>query len=260
MQIDWFTLVATIINFLILVVILKTFLYKPIIKVMDEREEKIEARLREADEKIEKAEQEEQKYQKERQYLEDKRSEMLEEVRQQADDYQKQLYHEAREEVDQARQHWQTALEREKNDFLMDLRQRVSHQSSAVARRALQEMANVDLEERIIKVFLQRLEDVDKSKKEDIAAAIRTSDEEVLIRSVFEISPELREDLVHSINETFLNGDKVNPHFETTSDLISGIEFLVHGHRIAWTLEDYLESLEEQMGLAMEEKTMEENK
>jgi len=35
--IDWFTVIAQIINFLVLVYLLKRFLYGPIIRVIDER-------------------------------------------------------------------------------------------------------------------------------------------------------------------------------------------------------------------------------
>jgi F-type H+-transporting ATPase subunit b len=150
-------------------------------------------------------------------------------------------------------------IDREKEDFLIDLRQRISHQSGEVARRALQDMAGIDLEQRMIEVFLLRLQDIDTAKKEDIAAAIRTSNDQVVIRTVFEIPEDLREKLEHAIGENLMNGDQVETQFETTSDLISGIELLVHGHRIAWTLEDYLQSLEEQIGFVMQDKTMEKN-
>ena len=259
MEIDWFVIIAQIINFLILVILLKLLLYKPIIRVMDEREEKIASRLKEAEEKMAVAEQEKEDYQKERQQLEDRRTEMLDEARSEADEFQKQLYHEAREAVEQTRQRWQEAVDQEKENFLIDLRQRISHQSGEVARRALQDMAGIDLEQRMIEVFLLRLQDIDTAKKEDIAAAIRTSNDQVVIRTVFEIPEDLREKLEHAIGENLTNGDQVETQFETTSDLISGIELLVHGHRIAWTLEDYLQSLEEQIGFVMQDKTMEKN-
>jgi F-type H+-transporting ATPase subunit b len=51
MLIDWFTVVAQIINFLILVALLKHFLYGRIIKAMDQREERINSRLEEAKKK-----------------------------------------------------------------------------------------------------------------------------------------------------------------------------------------------------------------
>ena len=58
MLIDWFTVIAQIVNFLVLVYLLKRFLYKPIIKAMDGREQRIAGRLEEADKREEEARQE----------------------------------------------------------------------------------------------------------------------------------------------------------------------------------------------------------
>jgi F-type H+-transporting ATPase subunit b len=48
MLIDWFTVIAQIINFLILVYLLKRFLYKPILNAIDEREKRIASQLEDA--------------------------------------------------------------------------------------------------------------------------------------------------------------------------------------------------------------------
>ncbi len=51
MPIDWFTVAAQVINFLILVWLLKRFLYKPILAAIDEREKGIAAQLASAEAK-----------------------------------------------------------------------------------------------------------------------------------------------------------------------------------------------------------------
>ena len=48
MLIDWFTVVAEIVNFLILLWLLKRFLYKPVLNAMDKREATIASRENEA--------------------------------------------------------------------------------------------------------------------------------------------------------------------------------------------------------------------
>ena len=47
MLIDWFTVLAQIVNFLILVALMKRFLYGPLIAAIDAREQSIAARLAE---------------------------------------------------------------------------------------------------------------------------------------------------------------------------------------------------------------------
>ena len=51
MLINWFTVCAQAINFLILVWLLKRFLYKPILHAIDEREKGIAAQLADAEAK-----------------------------------------------------------------------------------------------------------------------------------------------------------------------------------------------------------------
>ena len=56
MQIDWFTVVAQIVNFLILAGLLAKLLYRPIVSAMQEREERIAARMQAAQEREQAAE------------------------------------------------------------------------------------------------------------------------------------------------------------------------------------------------------------
>ena len=51
MLIDWFTVGSQAVNFLILVWLLKRFLYKPVLAAIDEREKRITAELQNADQK-----------------------------------------------------------------------------------------------------------------------------------------------------------------------------------------------------------------
>ena len=51
MLIDWFTVGAQALNFLILVWLMKRFLYKPILHAIDEREKRVATELANADKK-----------------------------------------------------------------------------------------------------------------------------------------------------------------------------------------------------------------
>jgi len=85
-NIDLFTLVAQIVNFLILLVALKLLLYGRIVRVMDEREERIAARLNEAEQREQQAEGEKASYQEKRREVEQEREAILAEARDEADD------------------------------------------------------------------------------------------------------------------------------------------------------------------------------
>ncbi|HEY4789048.1 MAG TPA: hypothetical protein VIH57_23530, partial [Bacteroidales bacterium] len=64
MLIDWFTVAAQLINFLVLVWLLKRFLYKPVLKAIDEREKRIVMQLQEAENKKAEADREREEFQR----------------------------------------------------------------------------------------------------------------------------------------------------------------------------------------------------
>ena len=81
MQIDWLTTGAQIINFLVLLWLLKRFLYQPVIRAMDRREEKIAHRIREAEHREQTATAQAQAFQDKLQGWEVERAERLSLIR-----------------------------------------------------------------------------------------------------------------------------------------------------------------------------------
>ena len=84
---------------------------------------------------------------------------------------------------------------------------------------------------------------MDKSKRDALVGSIKEARDEVLIRSAFELSPAQRQKVTRALHKHFSNAIAV--HYETRSELIMGIELKVRGHKIAWTLKNYLDDLEE---------------
>lgn len=62
MLIDWFTVIAQIVNFLVLLLLLRRFLYRPILDAMQARERKVAERLESAAQERIRAEEERERY------------------------------------------------------------------------------------------------------------------------------------------------------------------------------------------------------
>lgn len=250
MLIDWFTVTAQAVNFLVLVYLLKRFLYGPIIKAMDEREKRIARRLEEGQKKKDEARQELALYQKKIRDLDDQREELLSKIKEEAEARRKKLINEAREHVDAIRAKWYEAIQREKEAFLQDLRQRAGKQACAVARRLLKDLANVDLEHHIISVFTERLRALDDEERAALRESIRKSGRKIDLRSAFEIPREMAQQIAVILENH--GAAPVDLQLAISRDVVCGIELKVHGRKIAWSLEDYLESLEEGLVEALE--------
>lgn len=249
MLIDWFTVTAQIINFLVLVALLKRFLYSRIITVMDQREERIASRLGEAEKMKKEAEREAETYRRTNRELDEKREEMLFQVKEEVELKRKDLMKRAHGEVDQIQARWHEAIQREKDAFLQDLRQRTGKQVYTIARRALTDLANAHLEQRMVETFVERIAKLDEKKKKAILASMQRGDHGVVINSAFEIPTDAQEKITKVVRDHI--GDGIDIRYQISPDMILGIELKTHGHKIAWSIDDYLDSLEESVSQAL---------
>lgn len=245
MHIDWFVFLAQIFNFLLLMYLLKRFLYGRIIKAMDDREAKIAARFAEAEELKDKANEAAELYEKRNQMLNERKEIMLNEATMAADAKRKELMEKVREEVDAVKARWQDMLAREHDAFFYDLRQRAAKQLYATARKALADLADVELEERIVDEFIRRVKALDEEKSIQIRKAISGGGNKVVIQSAFGISEPRQAQIEEALKKQITNGFTIR--YLKQPDIVSGIELRVNGHKIAWSLNEYLETLVESL-------------
>lgn len=245
MLIDWFTVFAQIVNFLILIWLLHRFLYGPIVKAMQAREDRIREQLESAHTQRREAEEIKADYVSKRQELDEQHDRLIIEAREEAEAWRKEQMDRARVEVDEAQGHWQEAIQREKDLFLRELRQRTGHHVVAIAHRALADLAEADLEAQMVHVFLQRLQATDPDRREEIAQSIRDSGRGIIVQSAFELPQEQRDEFTALVGE--MVGDTVPLEFVTSSELLAGIELKAGSYHVAWSLDEHLVSLEQDM-------------
>jgi F-type H+-transporting ATPase subunit b len=243
MLIDWFTVGAQIVNFLVLMALLKYFLYDRITDAMDEREKKINSRLEAADRKEKEAQEKVEALDQEKNKLDEKRDQLIAEAKEKAESKQKQWEHDAREEVEALRQRWTDALARQKDSFARDLRQSVVEQVYGVCRRALQDLADASLEERIIDTFVSRIQKMDSDQKKEWVQSLNTSDRPAVVRSAFETTTAMRQKITRALHDEISKALDVD--YQTTPDMLAGIELKAAGKKIAWSLQDYLDTLQD---------------
>jgi len=252
MQIDVFTLIAEIFNFLLLVFLLQRFLYRPIIRVMDEREKATAGRLEEANERLAEAEREKRKYQDKVQEIEQKREELLEEARQESKQKREALIDDIRDEVEALRQSWREAVSFEREAFLRDLRQEVGAEIVRTARVILADMADQELEDQVVRVFVEHLEQVDESEREKLAQG--SDDQPLHVQSAFELSDEARSRLDEALRP-YAEGRKLR--YDVDSKLLCGVRVATADHEIAWSFDHYIGALQDRFQQSLEENLRE---
>jgi len=246
MLIDWFTVGAQMLNFLILVWLLKRYLYKPILDAVDAREKRIAAELAGAQSIMAEAQKERDVFLHKNEEFELGRASLMRKATEDAKSERLRLIDEARSAADELRTGRQAALRSEAVRLNQAIRRRTEHEVFAIARKALEDLAGASLEERMGEVFSGRLRSMDKSAKADVARALMAASGPALVRSAFDLPAPQRAQIQSALDETFGAGIRVR--FETAPELISGIELSTDEHRLAWSIGDYLASLEASVG------------
>ena len=242
MLIDWFTVGAQALNFLILVWLMKRFLYKPILRAIDEREKRIATELANADKKKAEAQKESDEFKHKNEEIDQQRAALLSKATDEAQAERQQLLDEARKAAAALSSKRQETLRNEEHHLHQAIRRRTQQEVFAIARKALTDLATTSLEERLGEVFTRRLREMDGQAKKGLGEALKTASDPALVRSAFDLPAEQRAVIQNALNETF--SAEIRVCFETAPDLISGIELTTNGQKVAWSIADYLTSLE----------------
>src|ERR1700733_859555 len=96
MLIDWFTVAAQVVNFFILVWLMKRFLYKPILHAIDEREKRVATELANADKKKAEAQKEGDEFKRKNKEFDQQRAALLSKATDEAQAERQRLLEEAR--------------------------------------------------------------------------------------------------------------------------------------------------------------------
>lgn len=255
MGLDRFTLIAQIINFLVLVWLLKHFLYGRIVQAMDERAARIAGQLQEAARTRAMAEQEAESYRSRNRQLDEQREQLLAQARTEADAHRQALLEDARLEAETAQRQWLETLGRERRELLEDFRLRLGREVLTLAGRGLEQLADAQLEAQILVRFREQLRGLDPAQREAILAPALGARAEIEVRTAFALSTAAREELCRCLHEQL--GDGLRLHFSTVPELICGIELRTGSYRLAWHLASYLEGIEARVFEALDESARE---
>lgn len=253
MLIDWFTVAAQIVNFLILVWLLKRFLYKPILNAIDAREKRIVDQLADAGAKASEAQKQLDNLQHKNEVFEAERQALVRHATEEAKAERQKLLDDARRETDLLRAKRREMLRNEQSRLEKDIMRRTQQEVLAIAQHALSDLAGSTLEERMSEVFICRLRLLSGKERDLLTADIKSASHPVIVRSAFVLAAPQQASIASAIGNVF--GSEIQIQFETSSSLVSGIELSANGHKVAWSIADYLKSLDKSISQLLEDQS-----
>ncbi len=243
MPIDWFTVAAQAINFLLLVWLMKRFLYKPVLRAIDAREKRIEEQLADARAQKMEALEEKEEFQRKNEIFDQERTELMNAAAEEAKSEKMRLLEEARASAEELQAKWREGLEKDASRLEEDFQSRVRKDVFFIVRKTLSDLAGEELEGKIIDLFLRRLEAMDEETRTSLAPVSKDPDGSVQLRTAFPLTEKQQKRIAQEVKRLFaLKGE---PKFTVEEDLLAGIELSAKGQKISWTIDDYLLSLRE---------------
>ncbi len=244
MIIDWYTVIFQIINFLILVFLLRRFLYGPIVKSMDARKAKLLQKEEVAAAQKEEALREAEAYRLKVAELENQEEELKEKAYAAAENEKKKLLEEARKETEEKRRRWEEELEREKEAFAGKLRLFLAEKACAVSGKCLKDLSGFELESLIWKKFLKKIELFDGEEHDKFRAAFKDNEKTPVLLSVFAPSEDMKKELEEKVAAIVPERKNLKISYEKDISLICGLELIAGSYSLAWNISDYLQEIE----------------
>lgn len=157
LTIDPVTMIATLINTLILFLVLKHFLFKPVNKILDERKQNVEETYRQADEKLSEAARLESEYTEKLANAKEESAEIVKNATKRAQARSDEIIAEAKKEASSLMVKANADIEKEKKRAVNQIKDEISDIALAVAEKVVEKEIDPKDHERLIESFISEL-------------------------------------------------------------------------------------------------------
>lgn len=233
MSIDWITVGAQIVNFLVLVWLLKRFLYRPILDGIDAREAEIVARMGEAAEIEAAADRQKAEYERKIAEISANRADFLDRARQEAEQERREMLEAARKKIEAEVDERAERRADEARDFQRALEKKGAEALVSLTRKALHDLADETLEHRLVSRAATRLMEVE----DQLDGTAR----EIVAQTRDPMPEETRADLRAALASVAPGAEL---RFETDPGKPYGLSLKLGSVQVDWTIDDYLEDFE----------------
>ncbi|SFI49637.1 F0F1 ATP synthase subunit delta [Nitrosomonas sp. Nm34] len=238
MNFDWTTFILEIINFLVLVWILKHFLYQPILEIIGKRRAGIEKTL--ADAQQIKVEADKLKQQHEKFLAEWEREKEEAEARLMAElaAMRENKLVELNAQINEEAERHKVLDERAKSEFERRMEAQGIAQGLSFTTKLLSRLASPELEANLYVLLLEDLHALSKENKHVITEATAVPELQIKIQSAFPLDEKKQAELTHHLSD--ITGRQLPIEFQVNPALLAGFQIMIGPWMLHANLRDEL--------------------
>lgn len=239
MQLDWSTLALEVINFLILVWLLKRFLYQPILTVIEKRRQKIETELAQAARGQQEAAELKQQYEERLTDWELEKRGNLDELEQQIEQQRSKRMQQLDEELQQQQLKYQTRDQQQQSQWRSQAEVEALQLGGAFAARLLKTLAGAELDLRLQQLFIDQLTALPESGLRLMREGWQEGKTRIEVISATPLD-ESRQQAIRQALEQKLGHSNGQWQFSCDANLIAGLRISIGGWLLQANLQDEL--------------------
>lgn len=238
MGISWTTFIAQIVNFLILVWVLNKFLYRPVVVMIEKRQNQIKDRLQSAEKTLADAEALKAEYAQKMDAFEDEKAAAFVKADQEILQYACQQKQVLKESLSQAQERLKTDIMTQHEQAKEALRQNIAMCTVQLVSRILQDLSLPEMKTLVIGHIAEQIKGLKAKDRKKLMTLIKAKTPVVLTTP----TPLQAQDLTplkHALKE-ICQGKKIDILCREDDSLLMGAVLSIGPVEINWTLDDYL--------------------
>jgi len=239
MQINWFEIVAQIINFVILLFILQKLFYKPIIKAMEERQARIKEEVDKASIKMQEADAIISEYEEKLADFKKNEHTMLDQAKKEANTEKETLLESYRNQANEKRMTYWNEMEQEKEMLSAELKRTLGTNAVKIAAHILLMLDKQDIADSLFDSFVAKIVSLTPEYMREVVS----SAEEDLILNSSEEMPDDKKRILENALVKKLGGFR-SLTYKVDESLVIGYELKFETFTVATNIKKYLEESE----------------
>jgi F-type H+-transporting ATPase subunit b len=236
-ELNWTTVILEMVNFLVLVWILKRFLYRPVLQVIEQRRARIQTSLDEARERQQQADALRRQYEGRLADWQAEKQGAREALQQETEHQRKQALQALEASLAEAREKDQVVEQRRQQELEQHMAREALELGARFASRLLQGLAGPELEARILDLLGSELAQMSAPQRKSLQRALQLS-QPIRVESAHPLNDQQRQVLVRSLRQ--LLGDGLDCSFHEQPALIAGLRMSVGDWLLEANLRDEL--------------------
>lgn len=239
MSINWFTIIAQIINFGILVFILKKLLYQKILDILAERKRQVFQQLKDAEEAKRTAEQMASEYAERLNKLEDENAHIVQAAKDEIAAERERILAETQQEAELNRSKWIATLNREKDEFVGNITGILVKKIGNLVRGICFQLNGEELATHSLEAFFQNFSRIEPEHLAQLNARLTENAGVLTFITSAPLEASLQANLIQKLHDLGVTAVQ-EISYEVEENLVLGVEIRVGSTVFSWSVRDYL--------------------